>query len=534
MIFKCRKTKCIALILVSGGILAWSGIATAEFVFENETLGKLRLNGFARAQADIRTGRQNPNNSPAFDSRDNVQQIKHWSVFDLDWETPRVPGLEVFLRSRYQWDLTDDRLDGSFNAFPKNGDNATITRTGGTDAILELWEARVDYTIGNWWFRVGRQPIVWGDLAPTRLLDTVNSLDLKFHLFNELGGREAFDNIRIPIWALRSSYALPWTGYSVEGFISPNTFGFIPTQLPDRDSPFNVLGLPPFVNINEDTKKDNVTAGFRLMGEVDLGKSGPLGFSLNWLYRPEGDGVNRVGSVNFNPSRIIPGVGPFGSSLPLGALPGDRVNVSLKHPSFHTVGFSTNYFHAPSKVVVRTEFVWDINRPFDRLALQPDFDGSVNLRLSDRFIRRDQIGYAIALDRPTFLLRKDRAANLTFQVEQRFRPNRPNDAKLGQLGAPVDKTQTNFIVLFSQPWKGFGGRFDEIFTDLTAQYDLGGSNDNGHSGSYFIQPAIRWEPGDRWRWALWYTQFGGGDERPGKFGSLDFASGVNMSLSYQF
>ncbi|MFQ5660042.1 MAG: DUF1302 family protein [Gammaproteobacteria bacterium] len=530
-----KKAKYITLVLALAGILAVAETANAEIAFKSESLGKLRVSGFLRVQADLRTGPENPNTSPAFNRNENLQQFRPWGILDLDWDTP-VKNLKVFLRTRFISDVTDNVTSGDFDAFPSAGGNAGITRFGGSDGIGELWEARIDYTVGNWWFRVGRQPIVWGDLAPTRLLDTVNSLDLSFHAFNELGGREAFDNIRIPIWAIRGSYTFPFAPeYSIEAFVSPNKFGFIPTQLPAADSPFDIQGLPPFLSLTDktDDAQSGVAAGIRL-----LGVAGPVSYTLNWIVRRDGDGVSELASQSLDPSRFgfAPSppfppftFGPFASMLPFGALPGDALGLRIKHPTFHTVGVSANYFHSPSKTVVRLEAVYDINRPFERRTLgPPDFDGSppffsVN---TPNHIEDDQFGYAIALDRPTFLIRKDRAAMITFQVEQRFRGDPRRGEQRGLLGARADRTETILTFLFSQPFAGFGGRYDEWFTDLTARYDV--------KNSFFIQPSIRYEPGNHWRTALWYTRFGGDDRRSGKFGSLKFASGVNASISYQF
>lgn len=530
------KSKYITLVLAMVVAMTWAGTVTAEFVFKNKSFGKLRVNGFVRLQADIRTAEKNPNNFPPIES--NIQQVKQWGVVDLDWETP-IKGLKAFVRGRYQWDLTDAINDGNFDAFPGSGDNVDISRTGGKDAIAELWEARLDYSVGDWWFRLGRQNIVWGDLAPTRLLDTVNSLDLSFHLFNELGGREAFDNIRIPIWALRASYSFPSApGYAIEAFVSPNKFGFIPTQLSAVGAPFNTVGLPPFITLTDDAEgaESGVSAGVRL-----LGVAGPVSYTLNWIVRRDGDGVGEVAAQGLDPSRFgfAPSppfppntFGPFASTLPFGALPGDFIAIRNVHETFHSVGVSGSYFHPASKVVVRVEAVYDIDRPFELRTLSPPgFDGSppfFTLDPSGTHIEDDQFGYAIALDRPTFLFRNDRAAAITLQIEQRFRGNPDAGTQRGLLGSRADETETKLTFLFSQAWKGFGGRYDEWFTDLAAFYDF------GEGGSSFIQPSVRYEPGNHWRYAVWYTGFNGSDRRAGKFGSLRFASGVNLSATYQF
>src|SRR5436309_2487909 len=95
--------------------------------------------------------------------------------------------------------------------------------------ICEFWAG---YAAGALWVRVGRQTIGWGDVAPTRLLDDINPLDVSWHLVLEPLGKEVFDQLRIPIWAARASYNLPFApDFQVEGYISPDKFAFVSTQL---------------------------------------------------------------------------------------------------------------------------------------------------------------------------------------------------------------------------------------------------------------------------------------------------------------
>ena len=510
-----KLTKSVRLLLALS-VLTWVGIAgtatAAEITYKSDNWGRLEITGFLRAQADIRTGPMNNNPSTTFNSK--IQQVKQWGVLDLSWK-PRVKGLKLFARSRYQWDLTPGIIDVTdWDAFPGVGKNVDTLRTDGREAIVELWEIRADYESGPWWFRLGRQNIVWGDLAPTRLLDSFNPLDLSFHVFNELGGREAFDNIRIPKWALRGSYTFPKNpSYQLEGFISPNAISFIPTHLPDGNSPFDVVGAPPFVSINDVTSdgENGVSAGVRLVGNYK-----GTGYSLVWMFRPESDtGINTLQSFAAPPPVAV---------------------VRREYPSYHTLGISSNSYFAPAKAVIRTEFIYNINRPFDRIT------NGAPLLLGASHIEQDEIAYAIAIDRPTFVLRKTKAMTISASVEQRFRgfdEGLPAGDAYGLRLTKIDETETIFRLLMGQAWAGPGGRYDEIITDLTFFYNVGDKSFINPAGvkqggdSYFVQAAIRYEPGSHWRWGVWYTEFGG-DERPGNFGSLRHNSGVNLSVTYQF
>ena len=147
-----------------------------------------------------------------------------------------------------------------------------------------------------------------------------------------------------------------------------------------------------------------------------------------------------------------------------------------------------------------------------------------------RLIRRHQWGYVVAIDRPSFIIRRDRTALLTLQFEQRFRENGKGAMGIG--GAPVDRNAEVLTVLFSQPFRGIRGRFDEWFLDFAF---LASTAD-----AYAFVPLVRFEPGNHWRFNVWYNVFSGPESRPitgatpGGFGSQTWANGVNTSVSYQF
>ena len=45
-------------------------------------------------------------------------------------------------------------------------------------------------------------------------------------------------------------YSLPFApDYQLEGYISPDEFAFVSTQLPAAGSPLSVIGLPPFIKL---------------------------------------------------------------------------------------------------------------------------------------------------------------------------------------------------------------------------------------------------------------------------------------------
>src|SRR3989442_1564125 len=54
-------------------------------------------------------------------------------------------------------------------------------------------------------FRIGRQQMNWGEADSFRALDSVNPIDLSWHLQQEAGliGKVGFDELRVPLWAVK-------------------------------------------------------------------------------------------------------------------------------------------------------------------------------------------------------------------------------------------------------------------------------------------------------------------------------------------
>lgn len=65
---------------------------------------------------------------------------------------------------------------------------------------LELRETYVDYSAGNWDFRVGKQNVIWGEMVGLFFADVVSARDQREFILPE------FDQMRIPQWAARAEY----------------------------------------------------------------------------------------------------------------------------------------------------------------------------------------------------------------------------------------------------------------------------------------------------------------------------------------
>lgn len=66
-----------------------------------------------------------------------------------------------------------------------------------------LHEAHVTWTPGDWYFRIGKQIVVWGETDGFRLMDQINPLDQRRGLTDV-----EFETAILPIWLVRTEYYL--------------------------------------------------------------------------------------------------------------------------------------------------------------------------------------------------------------------------------------------------------------------------------------------------------------------------------------
>ena len=506
-----------------------ASVARADIDVYEGQFGSVIMSGFVEAEGDIHTAQRNPNNF-AQPGNPEISLFQQWGLIDTTWQTP-IEGFKFYARTRFFANDTANVDPGNirhYDAFPQRfaGDGAAFMQLANDQVSLQGWEEWAQYQKGPLFVRIGKQTIVWGDVAPTRLLDDINPLDLSWHLTNEPLGKDVFDNLRIPIWAARASYQLPFLtqfGLQIEGYISPDVFAFVPTMYPAYQnvsagkvgSPLNILGFPSIVNFTDNVRdgRRGASGGVRLLGKI-----GELGWSLNWLERHDAFFIPVV-------QHVVPPP-PFG--------PGLLIDATGQHPRFDTVGASANYFEQKTGVVVRMETDWDIARPFENMTPLPVKGEPFVSAQNSEILRRDQYGYVVAFDRPTFLIpNAHHSASITFQFNGLVRQG--GKYHLGQEGAAISKDEEQFSFLFEQPmegwdWHGWNGRYDEWFFDYTVLCSL--------QNSAVMVPMVRWEPGNHWRFATWFNWYMGPNTNStfttGGYGAEAFTSGVSMSVSYLF
>ena len=128
-----------------------------------------------------------------FEAARTTASPEHWSKLrtraELGSNGNLGEGLKWKLGARFDYDFAYGINDFYPSNVRKNQRNG-----------IELRENYLDYSAGDWDFRVGKQHVVWGEMVGLFFADVVSARDLREFILPE------FDQMRIPQWAARAEY----------------------------------------------------------------------------------------------------------------------------------------------------------------------------------------------------------------------------------------------------------------------------------------------------------------------------------------
>lgn len=248
--------------LPAGGLpFAFFGLAGLTSVIDGELIGTVPQDLITKAD----------------DSKDN-----DWNVFgtkaevDINFTFNSNLGGFIKLRGYYMWDVFSNNADSSatdgeggnkINQFNMNvhGKEATYLSFSDNEYMLDIPAMYLDWTIGKLWLRIGQQQIAWGEALFFRVQDVANGLDLRRHVFFDMGAEEYADE-RLASPGIRASYVIN-RNWEVEVFAQM----FQPTILPTNNSPYNPVanGFNPDYKEGYDNVQNNFNGGIRLSGQFD-------------------------------------------------------------------------------------------------------------------------------------------------------------------------------------------------------------------------------------------------------------------------
>ena len=258
-------------------------------------------------------------------------------------------------------------------------------------------EAYVDISYSNWYARIGKQQVIWGESDGLRMTDIVNPLDLSYHYIFGPGG--SWEEVRIPLWAVDLSLEVDWgplktiellwlpgaidRGFEGWGFASDGANWAYPG--------YGQAILDAWNASEPDKSLRSSEFGFRLHNRI-----GEVEFALIYFYSRDDKGVL---TEDWLPQFLA----------------GNKEEV-FAYLFNNKIGASFNYYEGRiTKTVFRGECVFTEGEPFNRR----DIIGSPG------YVRRNTFAFMLGADRPTWikLLNPQRTFFLSVQYFAKYMSN---------------------------------------------------------------------------------------------------------------
>ena len=495
---------------LSSMLLIFFAVAIRSTAWGQFNVGPFEITGFYQYTVDTPTEHANPNNfaclsfivgpfkcSPGLQKRGGkpdfllmrqLLDVNIFGKFNENWSATFEP--------RLFFDMTKiaDNHFRQYESLPTPfAGSGWMLRGGGNDFKAEMWQAYTDYRSGNWWVRLGKQQIAWGEALGLRVLDTINPLELSQNLSTDRIFEE-FDRVRIPQWFARADYTIPnetIPDLTAEFILNPGLV--VPILLPPQGSPFNVV--PAFLKVRNRVNQGEPTVGGRITGSLE-----PVQFSLNFVTKPNDDAIGLSQGVNL-PGCLFPVLPP---ATPCIILKGE-------HPRIYIVGGSANYNWTWAGAVLRAETTITPNGPF------ASNTAGTPVKIVDRSVWKT----VLAVDRPTYLIPGLDSMTIGFQFFETYTGGK-KAGLTDATGAKVDSNVHIFTVFFQQPLLE-----KRVSLEFFGLFDT----DDAH----WLQPGVHWEVGNNVRLDLFYNKFGGAEKRGSRFGSnLNFVNGPFFRFTYGF
>lgn len=309
--------------------------------------------------------------------------------------------------SVYDWAPGGNLYDITGNPVGGLSDLSSETRKNLRFPDNDLREAYIDLDFRGipLSLRLGKQQIVWGETDNFRLLDRVNSLDLTWHLQQEIEAQKGWERLRVPTWMIKWRLLLPDLGpisdTFLEGYWNPGDWrpakrGFLP------EFPWSI----PFANPYEDIFPNGLANGTTIFRQGDYarnpaensqvgvrlsGYTGGVDFTLAYMWQrwAGDDGSNAaVVSALRDPDEAL-------AATTEGKLPAEFIA-----PRTHLIGFSASYPEERfTKAVLKSEMLYIIGVPFQ----DGDKPSPVLPSLLFGTTKRDMWQGMLGFDRPVWM-----------------------------------------------------------------------------------------------------------------------------------
>jgi hypothetical protein len=514
------------------------------------------------------SGEPNPNNIGRFSTEGNswnlmAYRFESWIKLKADDGAAAKLGLDrvsVLIHPRFYMDLAPE-LDGNLKDvdlfgglgggnYPGNGWMAQTINVN--ELVLDLPEAYADLTKAGFNLRLGKQRIVWSPMTFVRVLDCIDGLDYRRH---SLWGPvyEGFDDQRIGQWTANLTYQVPQfnqhlTKSSLQAFVSPD---FEPTIYPAQGSAYSMFSSAFVFNdaANIATARHKLVYGAAWNGTIHLERilalllEGNYDLSLNFVSTPQINGVTEYTAAT-GPNAIN------GTPYLLDAN-GFANNKQWRDAALRNKIIGKN--DPNLSAIIDTTF--PVGAPFNT---NPFALGPIDVAATNVYPRVYIFGGSIQHD---FKYIGTTRLEVTYTPAKQFRwlwrPGAISDGELSIAGMlrreftwGVEKISPTTLELeyWYKSRSDFFDRYassyeerDLPFSALTVEQPLMGQQllfdtsvmlDVSQGGGGWIQPGVRYQPNDHWRYEAFYNFFWGGQrDMFGEFSSFDE---IFMRVGYWF
>ena len=377
-----------------------------------------------------------------------------------------------------------------------------------------LRECYMDISTGRLAFRLGKQQVIWGEADGLRMADIINPLDARWHGFFEV-----WEDLRIPLWMAKASYAFPsryqicaelvWipTDFEPARAAPPGCNWSMPEPPPALPAPLDQV-LPYVNQIVNDNQPDG-----------DVSECSEVGLRLTGIF-----GDWELSIFDFYARSDLP-VGRI-ESMGLPTAPGKIMDmtVGLEYERMNVLGGTFNVFEPRTKTVFRGEGSINMREPFNEV---PVLIGPIpSLGIPEVglpiIVKKETINYMLGFDRPTMIdfLNPTRTFFISGQFFHKHILNFNSDLVQAGYNTPIDKNTLNLTLLVNT-----GYDYDRIMPQALVIYDV--------SGALNVQSQVDFKYYDSWIFTLGLHTYSGHSkyESLGMFKDNDE---IFLRVRYQF
>jgi len=493
---------CIISISLSAG-----SAHAGDTSFTRNLLGHMEVHGFVREHLSMNM--ENPVETKADDAGD-LSMVRSTLYFEANARFRKAGVTAIARFDREHMTPYLQRLDDMSSRDLRNEYNGSALRELYAD--LQLFNDRL-------YLRIGKQQVVGGKTDFFRGLDVIHGFDYRWRSFLEPENEQ----LRKPLILVNAQVQLPECNGVLQFIVRPGL-----DRLRDIGSTYDAFGgrwaNQPNKGVNSlqtirynlehsEGDRDHWTYGIRWSG-----RQWQVEYSFNYLHTFNNDPV-------INPSSRIGG-------RPFHEEPENHFAECI-YPQVDLAGFTANYYIAAVDSVVRGEFSYTWDQPYNygsgfRRGALPGFAGIVD---------KDTVRSMLALDRNVNLvqplLRACRPGFLILQVfDTRLMDFKHHDDIVAAAGYGAHIHKHNSILTAVLSWNY---RFDTINPSLGWGIDV-------QNGGGFVIPAAEFVQGDHWRLRVEYDWFynnpgkktGEAERRARLFNFFDNNDQLSLRLTYQF